>query len=235
MNGFPGGFPGGMPGMGGKGFDPSKIDPAQLKMMLNMFSGMSDEQIKNQMKMFGIDMDPSVIRSFIDKMKNASDEDLNKLKEQYAKGNIKMNSFNVSVLSKFEDKLKEAKKLCEENKFEECIELCNKSIENIKNEKIEEKDKEEQKKFIEKFYDQLTLARYTSQDYDDTIKECQKAIDDNYPLFSIYNRMGICFFKKGRHVKARDAFLKAKEKFPNEEDKIAEKYLKMALEEIENY
>ena len=88
MNGFPGGFPGGMPGMGGKGFDPSKIDPAQLKMMLNMFSGMSDEQIKNQMKMFGIDMDPSVIRSFIDKMKNASDEDLNKLKEQYAKGNI---------------------------------------------------------------------------------------------------------------------------------------------------
>ena len=98
-----------------------------------------------------------------------------------------------------------------------------------------EKDKEEQKKFIEKFYDQLTLARYTSQDYDDTIKECQKAIDENYPLFSIYNRMGICFFKKGRHVKARDAFLKAKEKFPNEEDKIAEKYLKMALEEIENY
>ena len=223
MNGFPGGMPGGMPG-----FDPSKMDPAQLKMMLNMFSGMSDEQIKNQMKMFGIDMDPSI-------MKNASEDDLNKLKEQYAKGNINMNSFNVSVLSKFEDKLKEAKKLLEENKFDDCIELCNKSIENIKNEKIEEKDKEEQKKFIEKFYDELTLARYTSQNYDETIKECQKAIDDSYALFSVYNRMGICYFKKGRHVKARDAFLKAKEKFPNEEDKIAEKYLKMALEEIENY
>ena len=83
MNGFPGGMPGGMPG-----FDPSKMDPAQLKMMLNMFSGMSDEQIKNQMKMFGIDMDPSIIRSFIDKMKNASEDDLNKLKEQYAKGLI---------------------------------------------------------------------------------------------------------------------------------------------------
>ena len=123
MNGFPGGMP---------NFDPSKMDPAQLKMMLNMFSGMSDEQIKNQMKMFGIDMDPSIIRSFIDKMKNASEEDLNKLKEQYAKGNINMNSFNVSVLSKFEDKLKEAKKLLEENKFDDCIELCNKSIENIK-------------------------------------------------------------------------------------------------------
>jgi len=47
--------------------------------------------------------------------------------------------------------------------------------------------------------------------------------------------MGICYFKKGRHVKARDAFLKAKELFPNETDNIAEKYLKMALEEIENY
>ena len=228
-----GGF--GMPGMDGKGFDPSKIDPAQLKMMLNMFSGMSDEQIKNQMKMFGIDMDPQVIRSFIDKMKNASDEDLNKLKEQYAKGNIKMNSFNVSPLSKFDNNLKEAKKIMEENKFIECIELCNKTIDEIKNEKIEDKDKEEQKKLIEKFYDQLTLSRYNSQDYDDTIKDCQKAIDDSYPLFSIYNRMGICFFKKGRHVKARDAFMKAKELFPNEKDDIAEKYLKMALEEIENY
>ena len=30
--------------------------------------------------------------------------------------------------------------------------------------------------------------------------------------------MGTCFFKKGRHVKARDAFTKAKELFPNEKD-----------------
>ena len=29
--------------------------------------------------------------------------------------------------------------------------------------------------------------------------------------------------------------MKAKELFPNEKDDIAEKYLKMALEEIENY
>ena len=47
--------------------------------------------------------------------------------------------------------------------------------------------------------------------------------------------MGTCFFKKGRHVKARDAYMKAKELFPNDKDDIAEKYLKMALEEIENY
>ena len=47
--------------------------------------------------------------------------------------------------------------------------------------------------------------------------------------------MGVAYFKKGRHVKARDAFNKAKELFPKEDDPIADKYLKMALEEIENY
>ena len=224
----------GMPGMGGAGFDPSKMDPAQLKMMLNMFSGMSDEQIKNSMKSFGIDLDPTIIRSFIDKMKNASDEELNKLKEQFTSGNVNMNSFNVSPFSKYEDNLKEAKKLMDENKFIESIEKCNEALEKIKNEKVEEKDKEEEKKMKGKLYEQLTLSRYNSQDYDDTISDCQKAIED-VPLFSIYNRMGICYFKKGRHVKARDAFLKAKELFPNETDNIAEKYLKMALEEIENY
>ena len=52
------------PGMGN--FDPSKMDPAQMKQMLNLFSGMSDDQIKNTMKMMGIDMDPSVIRQFVD-------------------------------------------------------------------------------------------------------------------------------------------------------------------------
>ena len=106
-----------MPGMGGAGFDPSKMDPAQLKMMLNMFSGMSDEQIKNSMKTFGIDLDPKIIRTFIDKMKNASDDELNKLKEQFTSGNVNMNSFNVSPFSKYEDNLKEAKKLMDENKF----------------------------------------------------------------------------------------------------------------------
>ena len=218
----------------GAGFDPSKMDPAQLKMMLNMFSGMSDEQIKNSMKSFGIDLDPTIIRSFIDKMKNASDEELNKLKEQFTSGNVNMNSFNVSPFAKYEDNLKEAKKLMDENKFIESIDKCNEALEKIKNETVEEKDKEEQKKTKGKFYDQLTLSRYTSQDIDDCITDCQKAIED-VPSFSIYNRMGICYFKKGRHVKARDAFLKAKELFPNENDNIAEKYLKMALEEIENY
>ena len=218
----------------GAGFDPSKMDPAQLKMMLNMFSGMSDDQIKNSMKAFGIDLDPSIIRGFVDKMKNASDDELNKLKQQFTSGSVNMNSFNVSPFAKYENDLKEAKKLMDENKFIESIDKCNEALEKIKNETVEEKDKEEQKKTKGKFYDQLTLSRYTSQDIDDCITDCQKAIED-VPSFSIYNRMGICYFKKGRHVKARDAFLKAKELFPNENDNIAEKYLKMALEEIENY
>jgi hypothetical protein len=135
----------GMPGMGA-GFDPSKMDPAQLKMMLNMFSGMSDDQIKNSMKAFGIDLDPSVIRGFVDKMKNASDDELNKLKEQFTSGNVNMNSFNVSPFAKYENDLKEAKKLMDENKFIESIDKCNEALEKIKNETVEEKDKEEQKK-----------------------------------------------------------------------------------------
>ena len=218
------------PGMGN--VDPSKLDPAQLKQMLGMFSNMSDDQIKNTMKAFGVDMDPSVIRSFVDKLKNSSDDDLNKFKEQYAKGKVNMNAF--SKYSENQEKLKEAKKLIEENKLNDAIELCEKEINELKNLNIEDqKDKDEVKKILESLYDIKTLARYDTQDLDDCVKECQEAIE-KYPTFAVCNRLGICFFKKGRHVKARDAFLKAKELFPNEKDEIAEKYLKMALEEIEN-
>ena len=219
------------PGMGN--FDPSKMDPAQMKQMLNLFSGMSDEQIKNTMKMMGIDMDPSVIRQFVDQLKNADDDTLNKFKEQYSKGKVNMNSF--SKHSKSEEKIKEAKKLIDENKLNEAIELCDKEINELKDLKIEEqKEKDVVHKILVGLYDMKTLARYTTQDLDDCIKECQEAIE-KYPSFKVCNRLGTCFFKKGRHVKARDAFMKAKELFPNEKDEIAEKYLKMALEEIENY
>ena len=223
MNGFPG-----FPGMGG--LDPSKLDPAQLKQMLGVFSGMSDEQIKNTMKTFGVDMDPSVIRSFVDKLKNSTDDDINKFKEQYAKGKVNMNSF--SKYSKNEEKLKEAKKLITDNKNTEAIELCDKEINELKNLNIiEQKEKDEVKKILESLYDTKTLARYNTQNLDDCIKECQEAIA-SYPTFAVCNRLGVCFFKKGRHVKARDAFLKAKELFPSDKDDIAEKYLKMSLEEI---
>ena len=223
MNAFP----------GAANFDPSKMDPAQMKQMLNLFSGMSDDQIKNTMKMMGIDMDPSVIRQFVDQLKNADDDTLNKFKEQYSKGKVNMNSF--SKYSKSEEKVKEAKKLIDDNKFKEAIELCDKEINELAAlSPNEEKEKNEIKKILTDLYDMKTLAIYSTQDLDLCIKECQEAMA-KYPSFHVGNRMGTCFFKKGRHVKARDAFLKAKELFPNETDNIAEKYLKMALEEIENY
>ena len=219
------------PGMGN--FDPSKMDPAQMKQMLNLFSGMSDDQIKNTMKMMGIDMDPSVIRKFVDQLKNADDDTLNKFKDQYKKGNVNMGSF--SKHSKSESKVKEAKKLIDDNKLNEAIEVCDKEINELKDLKIEEqKEKDEVNKILSDLYDMKTLARYNTQDLDMCIKECQEAID-KCPSFKVCNRLGTCFFKKGRHVKARDAFLKAKQLFPNDKDDIAEKYLKMALEEIENY
>jgi tetratricopeptide (TPR) repeat protein len=214
-------------------FDPSKMDSAQMKQMLNLFSGMSDEQIKGTMKMMGIDMDPSVIRQFVDQLKNADDDTLNKFKEQYAKGKVNMNSF--SKYSKNEAQIKEAKKLIDNNKFNDAIELCNKEITELSAlNPTEEKDKNDIKKILIDLYDMKTLARYSTQDLDLCIKECQEAID-KYPSFKVLNRMGTCFFKKGRHVKARDAYMKAKELFPNDKDDIADKYLKMALEEIENY
>ena len=219
------------PGMAN--FDPSKMDSAQMKQMLNLFSGMSDEQIKGTMKMMGIDMDPATIRQFVDQLKNADDDTLNKFKEQYIKGKVNMNSF--SKYSKNEAQIKEAKKLIDNNKFNEAIELCNKEIaELLALNPTEEKDKNDIKKILIDLYDMKTLARYSTQDLDLCIKECQEAID-KYPSFKVLNRMGTCFFKKGRHVKARDAYMKAKELFPNDKDDIAEKYLKMALEEIENY
>ena len=219
------------PGMGN--FDPSKMDPAQMKQMLNLFSGMSDDQIRNTMKMMNIDMDPSVIRKFVDQLKNADDATLNQFKEQYSKGKVNMNSF--SKHSKSESKVKDAKKLIDENKLNDAIELCDKEINELKDLKIEEqKEKDEVNKILSELYDMKTLARYSTQDLDLCIKECQEAIEKN-PSFSVCNRLGTCFFKKGRHVKARDAYMKAKELFPNEKDDIAEKYLKMALEEIENY
>ena len=219
------------PGMGN--FDPSKMDPAQMKQMLNLFSGMSDDQIKNTMKMMGIDMDPSVIRQFVEQLKNADDDTLNKFKDQYSKGKVNMGSF--SKHSKSEAKVKEAQKLIDDNKLNEAIELCEKEINELKDLKIEDqKEKDEVNKILTELFDMKTLARYTTQDLDLCIKECQEA-NEKAPSFKVYNRMGTCFFKKGRHVKARDAFTKAKELFPNEKDDIADKYLKMALEEIENY
>ena len=155
------------PGMGN--IDPSKMDAAQMKQVLNLFSGMSDDQIKNTMKMMGIDMDPSVIRQFVDQLKNADDDTINKFKEQYTKGKVNMNSF--SKYSKSEAKVKEAKKLIDENKFNEAIELCEKEINELAAlAPNEEKEKNEIKKILTDLYDMKTLARYSTQDLDLCIK-----------------------------------------------------------------
>ena len=216
-------------------FDLGKMNPAQMRAMLNLFNSMPEPQLAGIMKSMGINLEPSQIKVFLETIKNASDEDLNVLKEQYKSGQINMNDFKpgYNIIKGLEKDLKEAKKLMDEAKYSESCELCNKILEEAKK-SIDEKNKEEITKIIGRIYDQLTLSRFKWEDYDTCIKECSTAIEEK-PEFSIINRMGICYFKKGRHVKARDAFNKAKQLFPNETDSIAEKYLKMALEEIENY
>lgn len=218
-------------------FDPSKMSPQQLRNMINMFNSLPEEQLRGIMKSMGLNMEPSQLKSFIELMKNSSDDDLEKLKNQYKSGKVNMNDFSApqsSVTKPFEEKLKQAKTLMDENKFVESCNTSNEVLEQAKALTVEDKDKESIKDIIGKAYEQLTLSRFKMEDYDTTIAECLKCIDDT-PVFSVINRMGIAYFKKGRHVKARDAFEKAKKLFPNETDAIAEKYLKMALEEIENY
>ena len=116
------------PGMGN--FDPSKMDPSQMTLLLNLFSGIPDGQIKNTMKMMEIDMDPSIIRQFEDQLKNTYDDALNKFKYQCSKG--KGNTDSFSKHSKSEGKVKEAKKLLDENKLNEAIELFEKEINELK-------------------------------------------------------------------------------------------------------
>ena len=121
------------PGM--RNFDPSKMDPAQMKLLLNLFSGMSEDQIKNTMKMIGIEMEPSVIRQFVDQLKNIYDDALNKFKYQCS---------IIQKPSKSNGKVKEAKKLLDKNKLNEAIELYKKEINELKDLKIEEqKEKDE--------------------------------------------------------------------------------------------
>lgn len=211
--------------------DLGKMTNQQIKDMLKQFGSMSDDQFKKAFEKLGANIDINLLREFVKRMENAGDDDIDKLKEQFKSGKININSFKKSFEEECQINLKKAKELMNNNKLKESIEICHELLEKI-NKKPEEKDK--LKEIKAKVYDQLTLSRYTLQDYDTTITECTEAIND-IPMFSVINRMGICYFKKGRHIKARDAFKKAKELFPNDRDTIADNYLKMALDEIENY
>ena len=111
-------------------FDPIKMDQSQMKLLLNLFSGIPYGQIKNTMKMMEIDMDPSAIRQFEDQLKNPYDDALNKFKYLCQKVKVNMGSF--SKHSKSKGKVKEAKKLLDENKLNEAIELFEKEINELK-------------------------------------------------------------------------------------------------------
>ena len=209
--------------------DLSKMTNQQIKEMMLKFSQMSDENFKSTFGKIAPNIDVALLRKFVERMKEANDEDIDKLKEQFSKGKINMNSFKKSLKEEIEDSLVKANQLMKDNKLTDSIALCRSLLE-----KVSKENKDEYKDIKGKIYEQLTLSLFTLEDYDTTIKECSDAIND-VPVYSIINRMGICYFKKERHIKARDAFNKAKELFPNNTDPIADKYLKMAIEEIENY
>lgn len=209
--------------------DLSKMSNQQIKEMMLKFSQMSDENFKSTFGKIAPNIDVALLRKFVERMKEANDEDIDKLKEQFSKGKINMNSFKKSLKEEIEDSLVKANQLMKDNKLTDSIALCRSLLE-----KVSKENKDEYKDIKGKIYEQLTLSLFTLEDYDTTIKECSDAIND-VPVYSIINRMGICYFKKERHIKARDAFNKAKELFPNNTDPIADKYLKMAIEEIENY
>lgn len=209
--------------------DLSKMSNQQIKEMMLKFSQMSDENFKSTFGKIAPNIDVALLRKFVERMKEANDEDIDKLKEQFSKGKINMNSFKKSLKEEIEDSLVKANQLMKDNKLTDSIALCRSLLE-----KLSKENKDEYKDIKGKIYEQLTLSLFTLEDYDTTIKECSDAIID-VPVYSVINRMGICYFKKERHIKARDAFNKAKELFPNNTDPIADKYLKMAIEEIENY
>ncbi len=63
--------------------DPNMMDPNTMRNLMSSLSGMSDDQLAAMMSNFGVNMDPKLIRQFTEQMKEAKDEDFDKLKEQY--------------------------------------------------------------------------------------------------------------------------------------------------------
>ena len=195
---------------------------------------MSEEQIESFIKKMNINCDAHVLKEFFGNMKNATDEEMEMFKEQFKKGKIKFSSFGKGPYEKYEEELKEVDKLINDNQYDKATASVQDILAKFKEEKVEENKKEAYNKTLGNIYDKATLIKFKQEDYDTVIALCLD-YSKEVTKFSIYNRMGVAYFKKGRHVKARDAFNKAKELFPKEDDPIADKYLKMALEEIENY
>jgi tetratricopeptide (TPR) repeat protein len=146
-----------------------------------------------------------------------------------------MNSFKPTIpeidnLVQLKDK---AIALFKENQLSDSAEVCVEILKSIGtlSEDMKEKYKDVVDSLSSQVRDQLTLNKFKLEDYDSAIEECLAALNEKQSSL-INNRVGICYFKKGKYYKARDHFLKAKEVDPNDNDKIAENYLKQTLEMI---
>ena len=71
----------------------AEMSTQAIKDMFREYSAMPQETIQQKFNAIGLNMDVSLLVKFINIMKDASDEDINKLKEQYKNGKIKMGSF----------------------------------------------------------------------------------------------------------------------------------------------
>ena len=49
-----------------KNFDLGKMEPAQMRAMMNLFNSMPESQLQGIMKSMGIDMDPAQIKVFLE-------------------------------------------------------------------------------------------------------------------------------------------------------------------------
>ena len=52
-----------------KNFDLGKMEPAQMRAMMNLFNSMPESQLQGIMKSMGIDMDPAQIKVFLETIK----------------------------------------------------------------------------------------------------------------------------------------------------------------------
>ena len=83
--------------------DLSKMTNQQIKEMMIKFSEMNDDKFKATFGRIAPNIDVTLLRKFVERMKEANDEDIDKFKEQFSKGKINMNSFKKSLKEEIED------------------------------------------------------------------------------------------------------------------------------------
>ena len=116
---------------------------------------------------------------------------------------------------------KEASDLVKNNKLLEAAEIYQeilKQFNELPNE-VKSVEPESTQKFEFEIREKLTETKFKLEDYDSAIEEGLKILEKT-PVYVIYLKVGICYFKKGKYYKARDNLLKAKELFTGETEKI---------------